>query len=205
MGIFLHLSHKALLSVLAVCFQWNTIIIKDPTLSIQMFKKSTKVYVEPGCHEQPDRGTADHLGMLLNSFNKDPKYLRFKLTVPQHSERSIAATWSRSHDNASVTTKLRSDPKWTPPEAIRLHPAIPEVLYILGNGLEDMCVFIADNHTLTITNNLTSIPMVTTVALQVSQSFTITVKNSKGVMLLNLFSRMVKEYMLWFDIHHVTC
>ncbi|KAJ7918647.1 hypothetical protein B0H13DRAFT_283491 [Mycena leptocephala] len=49
--IFLHLSYKSLLCVLAVSVQWNAIVSKDPALSVQMFKRLSTVYVETGCNE----------------------------------------------------------------------------------------------------------------------------------------------------------
>ncbi|KAJ7509756.1 hypothetical protein B0H11DRAFT_1257484 [Mycena galericulata] len=49
--IFLQLSYGSLLSVTAVCVQWNAIVTDDPALRVQMFKKLSKVYVEPGCDE----------------------------------------------------------------------------------------------------------------------------------------------------------
>ncbi|KAJ6534583.1 hypothetical protein DFH09DRAFT_1369714, partial [Mycena vulgaris] len=52
--IFLKLSYKSLLSLLAVSVQWNTIINKDRALRVQMFKKRSKVYVKPGCRDPAD-------------------------------------------------------------------------------------------------------------------------------------------------------
>jgi hypothetical protein len=52
--IFLQLSYKSLLRVLAVSVQWNAIVSKDPALSVQMFKRLSTVYVETG--EQPFAG-----------------------------------------------------------------------------------------------------------------------------------------------------
>jgi len=46
--IFLNLSYKSLLCVLAVSAQWNIIVATDSALGVQMFKKVSKVYVEPG-------------------------------------------------------------------------------------------------------------------------------------------------------------
>ncbi|KAF7337856.1 RBR-type E3 ubiquitin transferase [Mycena venus] len=46
--IFLHLSYKSLLYVLAVSVQWNAVVTADPALSVQMFRKPSRVYVEPG-------------------------------------------------------------------------------------------------------------------------------------------------------------
>ncbi|KAJ7464538.1 hypothetical protein FB451DRAFT_440910 [Mycena latifolia] len=67
--IFLELSYKSLLSVLAVSVQWNTIVVKDPALRVQMFKKRSTVYVEPGCREPAKAG----LG--LNSSFAEPTRL----------------------------------------------------------------------------------------------------------------------------------
>jgi hypothetical protein len=46
--IFLNLSYKSLLSVLVVCAQWHEIVTQDPALSVQMFRRASRVYVEPG-------------------------------------------------------------------------------------------------------------------------------------------------------------
>jgi hypothetical protein len=50
--IFLHLPYSSLLSVSAVSVQWKAIVAKDPSLSVQIFKKRTKVYVEPGAESR---------------------------------------------------------------------------------------------------------------------------------------------------------
>ncbi|KAJ7699016.1 hypothetical protein B0H17DRAFT_1129554 [Mycena rosella] len=50
--IFLKLSYKSLLAVLEVSVKWDAIIVKDPYLRVQMFKKRSKLYVEPGCREE---------------------------------------------------------------------------------------------------------------------------------------------------------
>ncbi|KAJ7463786.1 hypothetical protein FB451DRAFT_460574 [Mycena latifolia] len=52
--IFLNLSYKSLLSVMAVSVQWNAIVEGDPALAVQMFKRCSMVYVEPGSPEQPE-------------------------------------------------------------------------------------------------------------------------------------------------------
>ncbi|KAJ6530030.1 hypothetical protein DFH09DRAFT_1184421 [Mycena vulgaris] len=54
--IFLNLSYKCLLSVLAVSVQWNDIVKQDPALSVQIFKRRSMVYVAPGCCESFKRG-----------------------------------------------------------------------------------------------------------------------------------------------------
>ncbi|KAJ7108841.1 hypothetical protein C8R43DRAFT_184568 [Mycena crocata] len=46
--IFLQLSYKSLLCVLAVSAQWNAIVADDPALKVQMFKSLSKEYVEEG-------------------------------------------------------------------------------------------------------------------------------------------------------------
>lgn len=50
--IFLQLSYKSLLSVLAVSVLWNALVTEDPALSVQMFKKRSTVYAEPGAANQ---------------------------------------------------------------------------------------------------------------------------------------------------------
>ncbi|KAJ7509760.1 hypothetical protein B0H11DRAFT_2184279 [Mycena galericulata] len=194
--IFLHLPYKSLLSVMAVCGQWNAIVIEDPALSVQMFKRASKVYIEPACPEPRERGIHDIYGFIFGSYDKDPNYQRFKLAVPQHSESVVAAAWHKSRQNVDEAMALLSDSKWEPPERIRLHPAVPKVSYMMGNGLADACFFIAGNQvelsTLALANDFISIPAVTTVTLDV-HSFTIIAKNSKGVTLLDLFSAMAKE------------
>ncbi|KAJ7181005.1 hypothetical protein C8R46DRAFT_1071171 [Mycena filopes] len=46
--IFLHLSFKSLLRVLAVCSRWEAIVKTDASLGVKLFKKLSKVYVEVG-------------------------------------------------------------------------------------------------------------------------------------------------------------
>ncbi|KAJ7108840.1 hypothetical protein C8R43DRAFT_1043613 [Mycena crocata] len=49
--IFLQLSFKSLLCVLAVSAQWNAIVAEDPALKVHMFKSLSKEYVEEGSSE----------------------------------------------------------------------------------------------------------------------------------------------------------
>jgi hypothetical protein len=46
--IFRLLSYESLLVVQAVCVQWHAIVGDDPELGVHMFKRMSKVYVEPG-------------------------------------------------------------------------------------------------------------------------------------------------------------
>lgn len=48
--VFLNLSYESLLSVSAVCAQWNELVAQDPALSVQTFKRLSTVYVPPGCY-----------------------------------------------------------------------------------------------------------------------------------------------------------
>ncbi|KAJ7254685.1 hypothetical protein B0H12DRAFT_552087 [Mycena haematopus] len=89
--IFLLLSYKSLLCVEAVCAQWKAILTEDPELSVQMFKKLSKVYAEPGC--------------CGPSFGSDAR-----------------------------TTRSKAGPK---DEPIRLHPALNEASYIIGQDFEN--------------------------------------------------------------------
>ncbi|KAJ7892800.1 hypothetical protein B0H14DRAFT_2685749 [Mycena olivaceomarginata] len=49
--IFRLLSYESLLAVQAVCVQWHAIVGDDPELGVHMFKRMSKVYVEPGSPE----------------------------------------------------------------------------------------------------------------------------------------------------------
>ncbi|KAJ7656466.1 hypothetical protein DFH06DRAFT_471848 [Mycena polygramma] len=55
--IFLQLSYKSLLSVLAVSARWNAIVATDTALGVQLFKRLSTVYVEPGSDEPWIRGS----------------------------------------------------------------------------------------------------------------------------------------------------
>ncbi|KAJ6574600.1 hypothetical protein B0H19DRAFT_1254287 [Mycena capillaripes] len=195
--IFLHLSYRSLLSALAVCVQWNAIVTKDPALSVQLFKKSSKVYVEPGCKaESRERGIFDMFETIFGSYDRDPEYLHFKRSMLHYSESILAAAWYKSVKNADQATALLTDPKWFPPERIRLHPALPELSYMIGNGLEDVCFFVKEDQVelsqLKLANDFISIPAVPSASINVA-AFHVTVKNSKGITLLDLFSAIAKE------------
>ncbi|KAJ7763616.1 hypothetical protein DFH07DRAFT_770788 [Mycena maculata] len=103
---------------------WLMFVVHNRLVTVS--KKSSQAYVEPGHGKRHERDTSDLLGVLIDSFNKDPKYLRFKGTVPQHSERSIKDAWLRSHKDVSSAMALLSGPKWTAQAAIR----IPRQLYL---------------------------------------------------------------------------
>ncbi|KAJ7464568.1 hypothetical protein FB451DRAFT_441302 [Mycena latifolia] len=151
--IFLNLPYQSLLSVLAVSVQWNEIVVKDPALSVQMFKRLSKVYVEPGCCEPANRRYRDE-------------------------------------------TLEESEP-------IRLHPALPEISYIMGNDISSVRFYAADHDirlvNLAIANDFISIPVVTMVKIELpdrpglAHGFKIKVKNSKGVKLIDLFKGMEAE------------
>ncbi|KAJ6461085.1 hypothetical protein C8R45DRAFT_1029139 [Mycena sanguinolenta] len=53
--ILCNLPYRSLLAVLSVSRRFNAILTEDPELSIQLFKKSSKVYVEPGDDERQNR------------------------------------------------------------------------------------------------------------------------------------------------------
>ncbi|KAJ7366643.1 hypothetical protein DFH08DRAFT_1072097 [Mycena albidolilacea] len=62
-------SYKSLLHAQAVCVQWNAIVAKDPELSVQTFKRPSKVYVELACHEPSFR---DEYGWYHADFKSQP-------------------------------------------------------------------------------------------------------------------------------------
>ncbi|KAJ7343392.1 hypothetical protein DFH08DRAFT_1081574 [Mycena albidolilacea] len=51
--IFLQLSYISSLRAEAVCVQWNAIVAQDPELSVQMFKKRSKLYVKSANLDSP--------------------------------------------------------------------------------------------------------------------------------------------------------
>ncbi|KAJ6461086.1 hypothetical protein C8R45DRAFT_1029143, partial [Mycena sanguinolenta] len=46
--VLCNLPYRSLLAVLGVSKRFNSIVTEDPDLSVQLFKKSSKVFVEPG-------------------------------------------------------------------------------------------------------------------------------------------------------------
>ncbi|KAJ7509759.1 hypothetical protein B0H11DRAFT_2184278 [Mycena galericulata] len=153
--IFLHVSYKSLLSVMAVCVQWNAIVTDDPSLSVQMFRKLSKVYVEPGCHERM-RGR-------------------------------------RSDSSAAEGA-----------EPIRLHPAVQKASYVMGADVSSVKFYTGDRNRpfldgLAIANDFISIPVVTMVTIQIPDrgfapnAFKVKVKNSKGVKIIDIFTRLQIE------------
>ncbi|KAF7356261.1 hypothetical protein MVEN_00957600 [Mycena venus] len=151
--IFLHLSYKSLLRVEAVCVQWKSIVAKDPELSVQMFKKISQVYVEPGSNE--------------------PSF-RFE----------------------SGCYAAKSEP-------VRLHPALNQASYYMGNDLESVNFYLGNDNPnwtqlckLAIASDFISIPVVTMATLVLPDrifGFKIKVKNAKGVRLTDVFVAMHKE------------
>jgi hypothetical protein len=59
--IFLQLSYKSILRVEAVCVEWKAIVSKHPELKVQMFKKLSKEFVEPGARSPCIGGYATEL------------------------------------------------------------------------------------------------------------------------------------------------
>ncbi|KAJ7742862.1 hypothetical protein B0H16DRAFT_1019078 [Mycena metata] len=196
--IFINLPYNSLLSVQAVCVQWKA-VTKDPALSIQLFKKPSTEYVEPGCPDTKKRGWGSSELDLDKIMDSDPKFLKFKLTVPDYTPDKIRAAWSESGWKAERATKLLVNPKWTPrppPAKTRLHPALNSVSYLIGNDLTDVCFFVGDKQPqlsdLSIAADFLSIPAVTTATVSCG-SLTVKVKNSKGIKLIDFFKAMAKE------------
>ncbi|KAJ7656465.1 hypothetical protein DFH06DRAFT_471842 [Mycena polygramma] len=203
--IFLHLPYHSLLSVSAVCVQWNAIVAKDPGLSVQMFKKLSKVYVEPGCGETEKGPWATRVNIFdiaEEALQRDTKYTHFKLTMPTEDGDRIKSAWVQAHGNVVAATALLADSKWKPrpaPGRIRIHPAIESASYLFGRGLDSVEFFGKEDTNfklvdLAIANDFISIPAVTTATLDVGPTcFTVKVKNSKGITLADLFGAMDKE------------
>ncbi|KAF8201086.1 hypothetical protein K438DRAFT_635512 [Mycena galopus ATCC 62051] len=156
--LFLHLSYKSLLRVQAVCVQWNAIVAKDPQLSVQMFKKLSTVYVEPGCSKP-----------------------------------------SFQHESGPGTYAPNSEP-------VRLHPALNEASYYMGNDLKSVTFYTGSNRdypqlfNLAIANDFISIPVVTMVKVAVPRrglntvgGFKFKIKNPKGIKLTDVFAAMHKN------------
>ncbi|KAJ7656462.1 hypothetical protein DFH06DRAFT_1199592 [Mycena polygramma] len=140
--VFLQLPYHSLLSVEAVCVQWNALVTQDPELSAQTFRKRSTVYVEPGFPEPPYPETTGAAGS----------------------------------------------------EPVRLHPAVQSPMYSIGDDVSEVYYFDGDGPalaTMAIANDFISIPVVTMVKMTGMLAFT--VKNGKGVTLMDLFSAMEKE------------
>ncbi|KAJ7631376.1 hypothetical protein DFH06DRAFT_1224350 [Mycena polygramma] len=146
--VFLQLPYHSLLSVEAVCVQWNALVTQDPELSVKMFRKRSTVYVEPGFPEPPypeTTGAAGSEPVRLHPAVQSPMYLGL---------RAIACAWQTEF-----------------------------VYYFDGDG--------PALATMAIANDFISIPVVTMVKMTGMLAFT--VKNSKSVTLMDLFSAMEKE------------
>ncbi|KAJ7289187.1 hypothetical protein C8J57DRAFT_1706083, partial [Mycena rebaudengoi] len=143
--IFLSLPYESLLRVMAVSVRWNAIVTQHPELTVQMFKKSSEVYVEPG---------------------------------------------SRTHGLNSYES-----PEIPKPNQLRLHPAVQETSFILGEGIKNAGFYVGDKHVplmdLAIANDFASIPMVTTITIQ---GFNIKIKNMKGIKVIDIFTALAKKF-----------
>ncbi|KAJ7117573.1 hypothetical protein C8R44DRAFT_738468 [Mycena epipterygia] len=173
--IFLQLSYKSLLSVLAVSVQWNAIVTDDPALSVQMFKKLSRMYVEPGCVEVDARkGFRDDVNNQAAA-NAEPVRASFvTLLCVFHFKNSL-----------------------------QLHPAVQQASYTLGSDLEAVSFYTKKGNPglseLAIANDFISIPVVTMITVDIPgrllapRGFRIKVKNSKGVRLIDLFVGLATE------------
>ncbi|KAK7043522.1 hypothetical protein R3P38DRAFT_2885289 [Favolaschia claudopus] len=210
-GIFLCLPYRSLLSVLAVCTEWKSIVMEDPSLSVEIFKSASEKYVEPGCREISKYGfesrVYDAWEGLYRSYMEDPKYLAFKEHALESSDDSLLAAWHKSSQNPEVAKVLLHNRSFSLPERVRLHPAIPEISYVFGCGKEKVGFFVRDRsedcHTdypyrriqlsqLEIANDFISIPAVTKAVIDV-RAFMVILENPKGITLMNLFDGFVKE------------
>ncbi|KAJ7656463.1 hypothetical protein DFH06DRAFT_1132391 [Mycena polygramma] len=180
----------------AVSVQWNAIVAKDPALSVQMFKKHSKVYVEPGCVETKKSSWGANIADIIEeNLHSDPKYMLFKLTMPQEDPHRIKSAWLQAKENVVAATALLADPKWKPRPA----PAKIRRLVQIRRRTRQRAVLLQGDITfklvdLAIANDFMSIPAVTTATLDVGPNgFTVKVKNSKGITLIDFFRAIDKE------------
>ncbi|KAJ7180998.1 hypothetical protein C8R46DRAFT_596473 [Mycena filopes] len=196
--IFLHLPYHSLLLVQEVSVQWNA-VTKDPALSVQLFKKFTKEYVEPGCPTKRS-GWGAYETDVDAIIDNDPKFSEFELTVPDHAPSKVRAAWLESRMKAEGAAKLLANPKWKPrplPEKTRLHPAVDSVSYLVGNDLNTVCFYVGNDKQLelsdlAIANDFFSIPAVTKATISCG-TFTAQVKNGMGIKVIDFFKAMVEE------------
>ncbi|KAJ7509757.1 hypothetical protein B0H11DRAFT_1257465 [Mycena galericulata] len=187
--IFLQLSYRSLLSVVAVSVQWNSIVTDDPALGVQMFKKGSEVYVEPGCHER------------MQWFHPDPAAAEAAepIRLPPAVQK---ASYTMGNDIASVYYYNMPD-FFENPGAFMKEDAVSRRQ--IPRNFPKLTE-------LAIANDLISIPAVTMIMIQVqvpvpmrpTDTFTIEVKNDKGVRLIDLFTGLQTECVsckCCFDFH----
>ncbi|KAK7033794.1 hypothetical protein R3P38DRAFT_3185673 [Favolaschia claudopus] len=206
--IFLFLSYKSLLSVLAVCVQWNRLVFEDPALSVQIFKRPSKKYIAPGksgemASYDSYEGASDIHSGRYDRYERDGGYLSFRKSKSEHGEQRLLAAWAQSRENVETANALLTSPKLSIPDRVRLHPALSQVSYTIGQDLKDVGFFI-DHDLVELTkfielaNDFLSIPAVTMAHIDVSyiahiSAFEFTVKNEEGVTVLDFFAEFVKE------------
>ncbi|KAJ7631373.1 hypothetical protein DFH06DRAFT_1303819 [Mycena polygramma] len=157
----------------------------------------------PGCAETKKSSWGTNIADIIEeNLHSDPKYMSFKLTMPQEDPHRIKSAWLQAKENVVAATALLVDPKWKPrpaPAKIRIHPAINSASYRFGDGLDSVQFFCKGDTTfklvdLAIANDFLSIPAVTTATLDVGPNgFTVKVKNSKGITLIDFFRAIDKE------------
>ncbi|KAJ7631374.1 hypothetical protein DFH06DRAFT_703102 [Mycena polygramma] len=167
--IFLQLSYKSLLAVLAVCTQWNAIVAKDPALSVQMFKRLSTVYVDPGSTEP----------WVRSSFcaASSPEPIRMHPAL-------FEVSYSMGSDRPSFITGKAPTPD-------------KDGFFIASDIMKSFRhVQLSE---LAIANDFISIPVVTMAKLLVPDrlsrptGFKIKVINTKGIRLMDVFAAMEKE------------
>ncbi|KAK7057868.1 hypothetical protein R3P38DRAFT_2843456 [Favolaschia claudopus] len=208
--IFVCLPYMSLLNVLAVCTQWNRVVLEDPSLAVQTFKRGSHKFVPPADSDEIDsRYVAEDVSYLCDLrrrwYDRDQEFLNFKDRNLGSDEERVLAAWAQSNKNAEKARALLTDANSNVmplpvPRSIRVRTqSCKKILYVIGEDLDGVgfsAYYAEENVKLTkfkVAHDFVSIPTVTAARVNVEQIWDYEDSNERGVTVLDFFKGLMEE------------